>query len=181
MTTPIFNLEKSIHAALYVASKVKRKDFHKIFKVIYFADREHLSNYGVPITGDLYIAMSDGPVPSFLYDIFKVIRGDSYYSKRDYSKFSQYFVVKNWNFIEPKTTANLDYLSESNIEELDKSIELYGSLSWDEIREKSHDYAWRNTAKDHIISLEQIMLENGETDDYIQYITSHIKSQQNCL
>ncbi len=181
MTTPIFEIEKSIHAALYVANRVKRKDFHKIFKVIYFADREHISNYGKPITGDLYIAMGDGPVPSSLYDIFKVVRGDSYYSKRESAKFSHYFKVKNWSFLEPQIEADLSFLSESNVEELDKSIELYGNLSWDEIREKSHDYAWRNTAKDHIIPLESIMLENGESDEYIQYITNNIELQKQCM
>jgi len=44
MATPIFNFEKTIHAALYVAEKIKIKDFHKIFKILYFADREHLQN-----------------------------------------------------------------------------------------------------------------------------------------
>ena len=39
-----FCLEKSIHAILYVANKLDRKDFHKIFKVLYFADINH---YGI--------------------------------------------------------------------------------------------------------------------------------------
>jgi hypothetical protein len=43
MTTPVFNLEKSLQVVLYVANRLRRKDFHKIFKIIYFADREHLS------------------------------------------------------------------------------------------------------------------------------------------
>jgi len=41
---------------------VQRKDFHKIFKIIYFADRQHLADWGRPITGDTYIAMEAGPV-----------------------------------------------------------------------------------------------------------------------
>ena len=34
---------------------------HKICKILYFADREHLSKYGRSITGDVYIAMTYGP------------------------------------------------------------------------------------------------------------------------
>lgn len=55
MATPVFNSEKSLQAVLYIANRVERKDFHKIFKVLYFADREHLIKYGRPITGDTYI------------------------------------------------------------------------------------------------------------------------------
>ena len=69
MTTPVFNPEKSLQAVLYVANRLERKDFHKIFKVLYFADREHLTKYGRPITGDTYVAMEYGPVPSMIYDI----------------------------------------------------------------------------------------------------------------
>ena len=72
-----FNKVKTLNALLYVANRIQRKDFHKIFKVIYFADRQHLADWGRPITGDTYIAMDAGPVPSRLYDMLKIVRGDS--------------------------------------------------------------------------------------------------------
>ena len=59
-----FNENKTIHAVLYIAERLKRKDFHKLFKILYFSDREHLNVYGRTITGDTYIAMADGSVPS---------------------------------------------------------------------------------------------------------------------
>lgn len=164
-----FNLEKSLQVVLYIANRIKRRDFHKIFKLIYFADRNHLSDYGRSITGDTYIAMTDGPVPSKIYDIFKALRGDGLFADKG-ADFSSYFVVTNWSLIEPVGKENLSLLSESDIEKLDESIALYGSLSWDEIREKSHDFAWRNTAKDCPISLENILLENGEEDNYIAFV-----------
>jgi uncharacterized phage-associated protein len=40
-------------------------------KVLFFADRDHLRSFGRPVTGDLYIAMADGPVPSRVYDLIK--------------------------------------------------------------------------------------------------------------
>ena len=92
-----FNECKTINAILYIAEKLKRKDFHKIFKILYFSDREHLNVYGRTITGDTYIAMTDGPVPSNVYDIFKSVRGDGYY--KDDGKFGQYFSVIDWDLI----------------------------------------------------------------------------------
>ena len=73
-----FNEKKTINIVLYIAEKLKRRDFHKIFKICYFADREYLSQYGVTITGDTYIAMDAGPVPTKTYDMLKIVRGDSY-------------------------------------------------------------------------------------------------------
>lgn len=78
MATPIFNFEKSMQVILYISNRLKRTDFHKIFKILYFADQAHLSEYGRPISGDVYIAMKDGPVPTKIYDIFKAVRGDSF-------------------------------------------------------------------------------------------------------
>ena len=165
-----FCLEKSIHAILYVANKLERKDFHKIFKVLYFADINHLSDYGRTITGDTYIAMNDGPVPSCIYDIFKALRGDGFFHT-EAQRFSKYFEVCDWNFINPKMSAELKHLSSSDVEYLDASLGENANLSWNEIREKSHGYAWRETEKDTPISLKNMLLEKGNSDDYIEFVT----------
>lgn len=167
-----FNEIKTVHAVLYVVSKLKRKDFHKIFKILYFSDREHLNKYGRTITGDRYIAMSDGPVPSNLYDIFKSVRGDGFY--KDNGKFSQYFSVVDWDLIKPHQTPNLKELSKTDIEIIDNSLNLYGSLSWDEVKEKSHDYAWKATSLNREIDFSNIIREAGGDDDYIEYIKEQV-------
>lgn len=181
MITPVFDLQKSIQAILYVANRLNRKDFHKIFKILYFADRNHLSNYGRTITGDSYVAMDDGPVPSKIYDIFKIVRGDGLYSSEKKAEFEPYFKVRNWMLLVPQKDADMDVLSESDIEELDNSLSLYGALSWDEVREKSHDYAWCNTLKGHAIDLQSIMRENGEDEEYISFVSKHIDLQKVCM
>lgn len=180
MTTLVFNLEKSLHSILYVADKLQRKDFHKIFKIIYFADREHLSKYGRTITGDVYIAMKDGPVPSNISDIFKAVRGDSFFASVGV-EYAKLFSVHDWYFINPKTTADLAYLSQSDVEELDDSLNKYGSMSWDEVRGKSHDFAWRATPENRQISVDNILREKGEDEAYIEYIGEQIALQKACL
>jgi uncharacterized phage-associated protein len=166
-----FNEIKSINAVLYIVHKLTRKDFHKIFKILYFSDREHLNEFGRSITGDKYIAMNDGPVPSNLYDIFKSVRGDGYF-KENGKKFSGFFSVIDWDIISPNKIADLRKLSKTDLKHIDNSITLYGDMSWDEVREKSHDYAWRNTAGNKEIEFENIIREVGGSDDYINYIKS---------
>ena len=154
-----FDKEKSLNALLYVANRVQRKDFHKIFKIIYFADRQHLADWGRPITGDTYIAMEAGPVPSRLYDMLKIVRGDSYLP--DMEGLGKYFQVENWMYVRPLQDADLNKLSVSEQEAMSEAIEKYATLSYDEIKEKSHDVAWRCTARDFSISWDNIAREAG--------------------
>jgi len=163
-----FEESKALNAVLLISHKLKRKDFHKIFKILYFADRDHIAEYGRSITGDTYIAMIDGPVPSKIYDIFKSVRGDGYF--RDNGTFSPFFSVENWDLIAPKKEPNLKALSKTDIECIDHALREYGDLTWDEVREKSHDYAWRNTALNTPISLDNLILETGNEESYIDYI-----------
>lgn len=173
-----FNEKKALNAVLYITSKLKRKDFHKIFKVLYFADRNHISEYGRSISGDLYIAMDDGPVPSKLYDIFKSVRGDGYF--KDNGHFSKIIEVIDWDIIKPLKEPNLKALSKTDIEHLDDSLNLYGNMSWDEVREKSHDYAWRSTAKNNPISLDNLVRETGNEVEYLDYLKEQAQLIQLC-
>ena len=154
-----FDRTKALNALLYVANRVQRKDFHKIFKIIYFADRQHLADWGKPITGDTYIAMEAGPVPSRMYDMLKIVRGDSYLP--DIEGLGKYFAVDNWMYVNPLVDADLNKLSRNEQEALDDSISKYSALSYDEIKEKSHDVAWRSTARDFSIKWEDIAREAG--------------------
>lgn len=154
-----FDKVKTLNALLFVANRVQRKDFHKIFKIIYFADRQHLADWGRPITGDTYIAMEAGPVPSRMYDMLKMVRGDSYLP--DTEGLGKYFRIDNWMYVNPLRDADLDTLSLNEQEVLDACIAKYAGLSYDEIKVKSHDAAWRSTARDFAIDWDNIAREAG--------------------
>lgn len=154
-----FDRTKALNALLYVANRLQRKDFHKIFKIIYFADRQHLADWGRPITGDTYIAMEAGPVPSRLYDMLKIVRGDSYMP--DSEGLGRYFQIDNWMYVNPLVDSDLNKLSANEQEALLEAINKYAMLSYDEIKEKSHDVAWRSTARDFNISWDDIAREAG--------------------
>lgn len=174
-----FNERKAINAVLYIVTKLKRKDFHKIFKILYFADREHLSEFGRPISGDIYIAMDDGPVPSNIYDIFKAVRGDGYFKDVE-GKFSTIFKVADWDLIVPLEEPNLKTLSKTDMFHLDKALELYGDMTWEEVKDKSHDYAWEKTARNTPISFENMVREAGNDDEYIDYLKEKSELNQLC-
>ena len=170
-----FDKTKTLNALLFVVNRVQRKDFHKIFKIIYFADRQHLADWGRPITGDTYIAMEAGPVPSRLYDMLKIVRGDSYLP--DTEGLSQFFQIENWMYVKPLQDADLNELSRNEQEALSEAIAKYADLSYDEIKEKSHDIAWRSTARDFAIDWDNIAREMGLDEEELKclrdYSTMH--------
>lgn len=172
----LFRKDESIQAILYVASKYQKKDIHKICKTLYFADQEHLSKYGRSITGDTYIAMSFGPVPSSIEDIFKAMRGG--YFEQYVNDIRQYFDFINDYCIRLNKEADLDYLSESDIECLDNAIVKCNGKSFNELTEMSHDYAWSNTRKDRSMSVKDILREAGDDEDYASYISEKLKLEE---
>lgn len=178
LANELFDRDTAMEAVLYVAQNIgQRKDMHKIFKTLYFADREHLSRYGRSITGDIYIAMSYGPVPSKIDDIFKAVRGDSYFSDRA-DDLKEYFHFVNKYVIEANRKANLDYLSETDLECLDLSIEKCKGKSFEELTNMSHDLAWTNTKKDREMSVKDILRENGDTEEYVEYISCKLEEEK---
>lgn len=142
----VFNVdkEKTLNAALLILNRLGQTDYHKIFKILYFAEQQHLKNYGQPLTGDSYQAMPYGPVPSFLYDIFKAAETQSS-PFAEALELARAFTVLRKEKI-PYVTANrepdTDELSETNIEAIMKSIDENNHLSFREITDKSHDSAW---------------------------------------
>jgi Protein of unknown function (DUF4065) len=167
-----FNEDKAINSCLYILSKIGKTDFHKVFKILYFAERKHLSEYGRPITGDIFYAMRFGPVPSAIYDILKAIR-DNYGYSIDPQKFNKYFSVESVGglyFVANIQNPCGDCLSESEIECLNFSIEDNKALDFDQLKIKSHDYAWeRNKGND--MSVTDIAFAGGADEEMLKYIT----------
>jgi len=158
-----FDPEKAIETLLYVANRVKAPTFHKVFKLLYFADRQHLQEYARFISGDRYIAMRHGPVPSGTYDLTKAARGDAIWPQ--YSETLKRAFAVDGNFsIRPLRDADLCLLSETDRECLDWAIGQYGSRSFKERSSISHDKAWRSANENDEIPVELIArtLDDGE-------------------
>ena len=175
MTTPVFDFDKTVQSAMYVAEKLDVKDFHRIFKILYFADREHLIKYGRTVTGDTYIKMVRGPVPTKLYNIFKSIKDNKLFQKRN---MKEYFTVYGDYFIKLERKPDLNYLSKTDVTELDKSITKYGKMPFGILSAISHGLAWEYAEDNKEITIENILREVGEDEGYISYVAESIKSQK---
>ena len=63
-----FNDTKTVEVLAFIASEWRGISPFYVSKVLFFAEKRHLNEYGRPIIGDTYIAMEEGPVPSVVRD-----------------------------------------------------------------------------------------------------------------
>ncbi len=156
-----FNIDKAVASLLYVSQDVQ--NLYNIMKVFYFADKLHLSKYGRFMFGETYIAMPKGHVPSTIYDIIKFVRGDG--SQTFNEDLKKLISVENKNTVKANQKANLDFLSQSEIECLNDAIQKYGKSHHLDIFSKSHkDHAYNVTSLNQEISVDDIVdsLDNKE-------------------
>lgn len=175
----LFKKDIALQAILYVLERMGGTcDMHKCNKILYFADNEHLSQYGRSITGDSYVAMDFGPVPSSIYDLFKAVRGEGYFSSAVDDIRETKFRFINKKDIIAIARPEMDYLSESDIQMLDKYISFFKDKSFEETTRLSHGYAWANTHRNSEISVRDRLTEFGDNDDYISYIEESLKLEE---
>lgn len=176
-----FEYEAALNSLLFILEQLGGKsDMHKLCKILYFADQRHLSKYGRSITGDTYIAMQYGPVPSNVDDILKAVRGDSFFSKYA-EKLKDKFVFENRFIVKALVLPDMDELSASDVECLTYAIDLCRDKSFDRLTELSHGMAWTNTARDRAISVKDILREAGDEEEYVEYIVGQLRLQSALL
>ena len=171
-----FDKRKLTEMVLYILNKTNGLDYYHVFKVIYFANLSHLAKYGIRITTDEFCALQDGPVPSILYNS---IKDDEAYCDQELAELLHQSVVKGaddaYFMLSAKREANTDYLSRSEIEELDKSIEENAYLPYNQLRSKSHGNEWArayhsNTPGRKVMDVLGMARDAAATEDMIEYI-----------
>ncbi|MBB2951966.1 Panacea domain-containing protein [Sphingobacterium sp. JUb56] len=156
---------KSINSMLYIIGILQDRgidsDIHKVMKLMYFADREHLVTYGFPITGDTYLKLQYGPVPSF----------SNYVANDEITDFKG-IISRSGKILNKNVEPDLDDLSESEIECLENSVKTFSSYNFTELTDISHDFAYNTSEWD--ISYEKIAEEGGANEDMKAFIKAQL-------
>jgi len=163
-----FDPEKALQVILWIAKRVRKANFHRISKIVYFADRAHLQQYGRQIYGDSYAAMRHGPVPSGIYDMLKAVRGGGHSPVED--KAREAFDVVGKYTVVPKHDADPDFFSESDIESLEWAVKTYGRKAFGELTRLSHDAAWKNTDENDLIDITTIIKTLPNSKELLEHL-----------
>jgi len=170
-----FNKQKSLATLQFLIEEMGGHcDFHKCFKILYFADQKHLLEYGRPILGDTYIAMKHGPVPSKVYDIFKSIKGIGWSNPSELGVEGFFEIKEGHNVFLGMKKANYDEIAISEKECLLASIKENGELSFRELTEKSHDQAWEEVNENDVMSTIEIAKAAGASEEFIDSILKYL-------
>lgn len=167
------NYRKSIEVILYILSKYEKQGLSlcNLLKMIFAADKYHLNQYASPVTGDTYIKMKYGTVPSeiknildknqstldFIADIIIEYPFERLTSKHHLKGTRQY---------------NENLLSESDIEALEFGIKEYDGLTFEEVKNKNHsEKCWKESILDSSIDFE-LIIENNEILTYLKEVSA---------
>ena len=144
------DFRKLVQAMAYIASKQPDHtiDAWKAYKLLWIADRYHLRQYGRMITGAIYHAMPHGPVPS---DAKNIIDGMPLSYMTAIDGYAEKYIRKT----SPKSRhyqsteeQDLRVFSKSDLDALDKVLEVYGKWDCRQLEEFSHQYPdWKTYEK----------------------------------
>lgn len=164
-------------ATLYIVNKCEAIDYFHLFKILYFADRNHYAQYGRRIIQDTFCALKNGPIPSTLFDAVKIVVG-----QRKNSKESQLNIIADSLYssdetycyiLSSKEAPDMDELSQSDIKCLNTSIEENRNIPFGELSKKSHDCAWEEAWRQKQSSpIDELSLAKagGANDAMLDYI-----------
>jgi len=119
-----YSLKPALNALAYLQQRLPGITRLDAFKLLYLADRRHLELYGRPISGDKYVAMDNGPVPSRAYD---------YVLKK----------VGKGRELPDLGVPDLNQFSDSEQEVLDEIIKRHGNQGTSHLLRVTHDGIWR--------------------------------------
>ncbi|CCY03463.1 putative uncharacterized protein [Prevotella sp. CAG:924] len=138
-----FEQQKTIEVVLYILNETGGIDFYHLFKIIYFAEMKHLAKWGHRILSDPLCAMDYGPVPTMLYDAVKGTNARGTVLADLLTEKVRFAGNDAPNVLLPQTSANMNYISQSEKEAIDDSIKENAHLTFNQLKNKSHDKAWK--------------------------------------
>lgn len=158
----VVDKEKAVETLVYVAGKVPDVTRFHMAKILYFAERFHLHDFGRPIIGDVYVAMEHGPVPSFAYNVLtnKLSADEAALAQGaliavDAYRHPEYKAARN---------ARLEFFSKTDLECLDRAIAHCSSRTFGSISDETHGHsAWKNTNLNAPIDWD-LILEGADAD-----------------
>ena len=86
-------------------------DYIKLFKILYFAQQDHLVKYGKVIVEDSFRALKHGPVPAYTYKALQIAEGKPL--DGNFDEFLSDIEVR-FNEVYTCAVADMNYMSNSN-------------------------------------------------------------------
>ena len=133
------DIHKTIQAICLLLKAIRkdRLEYISILKLLYIADRESWAERGAPITGDVPVAMKNGPVLSAVYSLINLDR------EEDLPLWLRYLHREDYD-LQMKADPGTDQLSRYEGRKLTEVAERNAGLTWRELVEVTHGFGeWK--------------------------------------
>ena len=176
---------KAVLLYILTHSEDGKRDIYSLVKSAYYAQQNHLAQYGTPLFKDCICALPFGPVPSNIYNVLKMASGDSnelnYHRSDDMHLASDAINFESGRY-SAKEDPNMDFLSKSDIESLNYGIEKVAKMSFNQIKEDTHGKEW-NRAFNSKSSLKEMNIlniakEGDASSDALRYLEDFLETDR---
>lgn len=159
-----YQIQKTKELMLYILSKTGDIGYFRLMKTMFCADRQNLLRWGEQITNLDYVARIHGPVPPVVHEgLLSVYQGNP-------GSFSDILTVNTkFMIVHPLREPDLQYLSETDLESIDKAIAELKGKNRDKIEEYLHTqvYYRLRDSKDKKYSHIDIAMSAGASEQQI--------------
>lgn len=164
---------------IYILNETKGLDYYHVFKILYFAEMEHLAAWGTRMIQDDFHALPHGPAPTQLYDAVKQLSTPKSKLAVLLSESVEFAGADAPYVLLANREADMSRISSACKEALDKSIEENATLSFHTLKRKSHDKAWQAAYNnsDKRMSSTAIAKEKGIDECTLAYLKEQLEIQ----
>ncbi len=149
-------------------------DYIKLFKILYFAQQDHLVRYGKVLVDESFRAVKHGPVPTYSYKALQIAEGKDLGG--DFTDFLVGIEVRDKK-VYASIMPDMDYVSGANKKCLDASIKKYKDTDPYDLSDMSHDTAWeeantrmKDDPQKNFITIIDIARAGKATETMVDYI-----------
>lgn len=165
----IFDIRKAMAAVAFLIQKEgEQLDMFLGLKMLYWADKKALIEWGKTITGDKFVSMNNGPVLSRIYDLFKGTSAKKYQKEWD-----AHFTERVNHSVRLRQDVDIGVLSKREMDALENARkEIHSCAPWD-VAKWLHEECpeWKNPHGGSIpINPRTILAQAGRTPEEIKTI-----------
>ena len=183
-----YDIEKVANAIKFFKENgTKHLGKTKLMKLLFFADKEHLLRYGIPIFDDKYFKLPHGPVPILTLNIIDSLNEIENFDlieyidilKKHISITKENYNGYSFNNFEIKKPFDIEIFSKSELEVLELITNKYKDFTAIQISQLSHLLPeYKNTPLSEIIDYSKMADTQSE---YIEFLEKESKELESVL
>lgn len=140
----LLDADKGLEALVYAARRLPNQGHYWPLKAQYVADRRHLARHGRTLYGETHVAMPYGPVPQAAFNASRALAEGELICELPMDAVRA-ALRRDGDRLVALRDADPQVLGADERESLDWAIRLVADMSFEDLKNQTHDSAWEKT------------------------------------